>query len=169
MAWDVDVDEQLRIAITPQFRDAAVEAGYEVLYAAVDRHGSYVWEAGKAGPPNRFITLGLTAVEQEHGFQRYEVEVSFTVEDEVRFLHNVVMAKEHSFPFDPKVTHLSPDTSLLGMLDVASAPKDRAFWTKMREALIRAGERAEAVSSSELTESFVVPRPPSIHSSVHGR
>lgn len=96
MASETETEAHLIDSVSAVFKAQCAIAGYEVLIAGADRHGSYVWDAGRriAGHVE-YVTLALTLIDApvEDGndvpssSQRglCELEIWFTINDNGKY------------------------------------------------------------------------------------
>ncbi|MGD9712700.1 MAG: hypothetical protein AB7V46_11600 [Thermomicrobiales bacterium] len=154
--------QRLMQITSEQFVSTCKDKGYRVLVANADRHGSIVWEAGRANGLNRFILLGLTEVEltsiPEGVIERtrqaigdieatFEAEVWVAADDNARFTRVL---------FDRWPVFLSE--KILG------TPAEGALSLVHR--LNQAINRVEILTADDLTEEYLVSRGEGSHSAV---
>jgi hypothetical protein len=145
---------------TDQFMSTCTDKGYRVLAANADRHGSLIWEAGRARDLNRFILLGVTEVPSTtipvglvERIQKtagdieatYEAELWIAADDNTRFTRVLF---DHWFMFLSAQRPLMPTAELLSQ------------W------FATAIDKVESLSRADLTEEYVVPRGEGLHSAV---
>lgn len=102
-----------------------------VLTRGADKHGSFVWEAGRQDTLARYLSFALTDEEEKEPFL---AELAVGADDGARFVHRVIK----SWPF-AVVPSEAQNRSLLEWLDLA--------W-----------DAAKRLEVGDLSEEYVTPR-----------
>ncbi|MGI8550202.1 MAG: hypothetical protein ACR2PL_05280 [Dehalococcoidia bacterium] len=131
--FDTSFQEKLLQGFTQVFDGTCKALNVPVMTTAIDKHGSYVWEAGSTDILNRYIALSATPVLEPR--PEYLCEITVGADDNERFVHR--------------------NTWQLG---VSPAGDLKSVYEKIRHALEHSWRSAAAIQSRDLEESYIVPR-----------
>lgn len=137
---DILAEKRLIESFTRDFADFCSAYALFSLTAGVDRHGSFVWEAGTTDILNRYLTLSATPVlVPEPG---YLCEISIGADDNTRYLS--IEVREWFISEAEVVGRRS-----IGWLD-----------GKLQSMLSEAWSRAKRIVPAALTSRYIAPRHP---------
>lgn len=140
---------------TNLFITHAREHHFTVLTKAADRHGSYVWEAGRHEGLNRFVLLGLTLIPASQLEEWVEmpgnhVAAGMLMPDALPFAGELSIGADDGHRFTRRLTHTFIYVTVPGKGVVTDTSIDQALATAFREVM--------EIQPGQLTEQYLVPR-----------
>ena len=125
---------ELLASTSQTFQTACKRLGLQTITLAIDKYGSYVWEAGKRGSLNRYVTLSLTPLGNTS--KCWAIEMLYGADDDTSY---VSFRDEYGTPTASEI--------LAGGADNLLVPIIAETW-----------KRCQRLTRDDLKEAYIVPR-----------